>query len=351
MRQVIIDFGTLHLFGLELPLHIYGYGLMLVFGFLFSIFLAQWRAKRAGERPEYIAHCGLLALLGGVGGARIGYIIQHWNKFKHSKNFIGELFDITSGGLIYYGGVIAAVALVLLYLLVKRLPVRRYLDILAVSMMIGLAFGRAGCLLNGCCYGGACSDDWALGMKFPMYSKPLIKLDGRPENPFSADMKDPSPPYAHQLKTGRVHADESLLDHGRLVPPKDFNQEQIAVAESCWSEPVKPAQPLGLINALLIAGMLTVFYRVRRREGQVFALLLILYPITRFILELIRDDNPHDLLSGIMTHNQYTSILTVAAGIAFWLVLYRLPASAGTGPAQPAVAAARTRKKKRNRSR
>ncbi len=349
MRQVIIDFGTLHLFGHEFPLRIYGYGLMLVFGFLLGIFLAQWRAKRAGEKPEHIAHCGLLALLGGVVGARVGYVIQHWDtQFKHSQNLIGDLFDVTSGGLIYYGGLITATAMVLLYLFIKRLPVRRFLDIVAVSLMIGLAFGRAGCFLNGCCYGATCSDKWALGTKFPMYSKPLLKFDGRPDNPFSEGTVDPSPPYSHQLKAGLILADERLMEYGKLLPPKDFDEDQIAVAESTWSRPVKPAQLLGIINALLLAAMLTLFYRVRRREGQVFALLVIMYPITRFMLEMIRDDNPHNLSSGILTHNQYTSILTVAAGIVFWTVLYRLPASAGAGkPAHPAAVAVGARKQKK----
>ncbi len=347
MRQVIIDFGTLHLFGHEFPLRIYGYGLMLVFGFLLGIFLAQWRARRAGERPEYIAHCGLLALMGGVVGARVGYVIQHWDtQFKYSKNLIGDLFDVTSGGLIYYGGLITATAMVLLYLFVKRLPVRRYLDMVAVSLMIGLAFGRAGCLLNGCCYGATCSDDWPLGMKFPMYSEPLLKLDGRGENPFSVGTTDPSPVYSHQLKAGIIQADERLMEHGKLLLPKDFDKEQIAIAESAWSKPVKPAQALGIINALLLAALLTLFYRVRRRDGQVFALLMMMYPITRFLLEMIRDDNPHNLSSGILTHNQYTSILTFAVGIVFWVALYRLPASPENRHS-PAVAAAGAQKQKK----
>ncbi|MCK4601658.1 MAG: prolipoprotein diacylglyceryl transferase, partial [Phycisphaerae bacterium] len=190
MLQIIVDSGTLRLFGTSIPLRIYGYGLMLVFGFLLGILLAQWRARRAGENPENLAHCGLLALLGGIIGARIAYIIQHWKVFSRSEDVLGEIFNVTSGGLIYYGGVVLATIIVVLYLLIKRRPIRRYLDIVAVSLMIGLAFGRAGCTLNGCCFGARCSDHWALGMRFPMYSKPLVKFDGR-ENPYSAGTRDP----------------------------------------------------------------------------------------------------------------------------------------------------------------
>ena len=102
-----------------------------------------------------------------------------------------------------------------------------------------------------------------------------------------------------------------------------------ALVEQTFSRPVKPAQALGIANALLLTGVLAVFYRFRWREGQVFALLLILYPLTRFVLESIRDQNAHDLTRGVLTHNQITSIVMAAAGLLILLGLRRLPPSAG----------------------
>ena len=127
MLQTVFDFGTLDVFGLHIPLRIYGYGLMLVFGALGAIYLARWRAIRAGEDPDSIARCGLLALVGGILGARIAYAIENWRTFDS----LGDVLNVTSGGLIYYGGVGLATALVLAYLRIKRLPIRRYLDIIA----------------------------------------------------------------------------------------------------------------------------------------------------------------------------------------------------------------------------
>jgi len=330
MQRIIVDFGMLKLFGLSIPLRIYGYGLMVACGFLIAIFLAQRRARRAGENPDTLAQIGLLSLVGGLVGARIAYIIQHWTgQFANSPNPLGEIVNITAGGLIYYGGVLLAMAMALVYLFAKRLPVRRYLDILAPSLMVGLAFGRAGCLLNGCCYGATCRADWPPAIRFPMYSKPLLKLDGG-DNPFSSGMDEPSPVYADQMSKGYVRVDSRLTDEkGRLIRPRDFGPEQIAAAEASFSAPVKPAQPLGIINALLLAGLLTAFYRLRKREGQVFAMLLVLYPITRFMLEMIRDDNAHNLRNAVLTHNQYTSLAMMVAGLIMWVVLYKLPASAG----------------------
>jgi prolipoprotein diacylglyceryltransferase len=162
-----------------------------------------------------------------------------------------------------------------------------------------------------------------------MYSKPLLKFDGR-DNPFSAGSVSPSPVYDHQMALGEIMPDSRLIEsNGYLIAPRDFTPEQIALAESTHSHPVQPAQALGIFNALLIAGLLAAFFRLRTREGQVFALMLILYPITRFVLESIRADNPHDLLAGVLTHNQYTSLGTLIVGVAMMFGLRWLPPPAG----------------------
>ena len=440
MLQVIADLGTLKLFGSEIPLRVFGYGAMLVVGFILGIYLARWRARRSGENPDVITNCGILALVAGVLGARAAYVIENWSTFATADNRLAEIINITGGGLIYYGGLSLATATVLLYLWIKRLSVRRYLDILAASIMLGLAFGRAGCILNGCCFGGPCRADWALALRFPMFSRPLIKLNGTP-GPFSDGADGPSPLYGDQLSRGVVNPDERLVNllspavlhpprylHGRLgtgqlatmlgneesarkafyhlagpdgllsenefiqavrngnnflrgsehwdearsfdtnrddklsfddswrylqfrrdwlvgkfdadadgkLNPAErqladsYLQEDLyALAGNEWSQPVRPAQPLGLINALLLAALLMGFYRLRRREGQVFALMLVLYPITRFVLESIRADNPHDLLHGILTHNQHTSLIMLAGGIGLFVLLGFLKPSAG----------------------
>ena len=216
--------------------------------------------------------------------------------------------------------------------------------------MVGLAFGRAGCLLHGCCYGAPSRPDFPLAMRFPMYSRPLVKINGT-DNPFSSTVDAPSATYGHQLLIGDVRPDPRLLDaSGRLIPPREFNSEQIALAQKERSLPVLPAQALGIVNALLIAGILFAFFRLRTHEGEVFALMLVLYPITRFILESIRADNPHDLLSGQLTHNQFTSIIVFIVGGAMMVGLRSLGASAGPTWVQR-LAPARKQKTTRKRDR
>jgi prolipoprotein diacylglyceryltransferase len=80
---------------------------------------------------------------------------------------------------------------------------------------------------------------------------------------------------------------------------------------------------------LLICGVLLLVHPIRNREGQLFALALVLYPIVRILEEAIRSDNP-----WAVTHNQYTSLVLLAVGLAMLLALRRLPASAGAVLAQ-----------------
>jgi prolipoprotein diacylglyceryl transferase len=446
MKQIIVDLFSLNLFGRHVALRIYSYGLMLVAGFLVGIYLARWRARRSGEDPDVITRCGLLALVGGIVGGRVAYVVQHWqDEFAAAADPLAAALDVTSGGLIYHGGLILATVMVIAYLRIKRLPVRRYLDIVAMSLMVGLAFGRAGCLLNGCCFGASCRADWPLGMRFPMFSKPLVKLTSGTDG-FSRENQEPSPVYAHQFSLGLVRPGERLFDPGpprRIWPPRylhgrlsndqvaelldasrweadfralagddgriseeewrrglvegtgllrgsenfyqavlrfdrggdgqldsgemrdylearrawvlarfDMNgdgsldaaerdaanaylqEDLFALAAATRSEPVKPAQLLSLIGALVVAGLLWGFYRLRRREGQVFAFMAMLYPIVRFVEEGIRDQNSHDLARGLLTHNQVTAVAIAAAGLLLWLGLQRLPPSAGPTAAQ-----------------
>ncbi len=325
---------AIELLGYSFSPRFYGYGLMLVFGFGASTLLGQFLARRAGESPAQITQIAIISLVGGIVGARAAYVIKNWDQTANDS--LLEIINISSGGLVYYGGLIFAAILALLYMRIRKLPMRRYLDILAPVLMLGLAFGRGGCLVNGCCYGSLARPDWQLSTSFPMYSKPLVKLDGR-DNPFSLMTDSPSPVYADQLERGLIFPDPSLIQSGTvgstpagsLISPREFTTEQIAIAEKKFSHPVKPAQVLGIINGLLLAGLLWAFYRIRNREGQVFAMFLICYPITRFILELIRATDPHDLAKGIFTHNQYTSMAMLAMGAIMMLSLRFVPASAG----------------------
>ncbi len=181
---------------------------------------------------------------------------------------------------------------------------------------------------------------------FPYASQPLVMVDND-GNRFGA--AGVSPAFGHQANTPQAKGGMDLdslprwlfrSEDGQLLrsagtgrpmlkTPSELSPEQADQAAALRAMPLQPAQVYGIINALLIAGLLLWFSRLRWREGQVFLLMLILYPITRFILESIRGDNPHDLLRGRLTHNQYVSVGMVIVALILWRLLRRLPSSSG----------------------
>ncbi|MBU6410318.1 MAG: prolipoprotein diacylglyceryl transferase, partial [Verrucomicrobia bacterium] len=134
------------------PLTIRWYGVMIALAFLFGLWTAMLRARREGIPAEKIGDVVLWIMAGAILGARIVYVTTYWREEFAGQPFI-EIFMIQRGGLVYYGGFIGAIVAGFLYLRWKRLPLWRTADVLAPSITLGNVFGRAGCLLNGCCYG------------------------------------------------------------------------------------------------------------------------------------------------------------------------------------------------------
>jgi len=162
---------------LRLPygITIKSYGFMVMLGFLSAIWWAAYRAKKVKADPDAILDIGFISLLAGVVGARLFYVIQFWDeKFADQPHPLLAALNITAGGLVFYGGFFLAFACITLYLLVKRYSFRLYFDIMAPSVMLGLAFGRIGCFLNGCCWGAPTEKvPWAV--TFPFASPPFLQ--------------------------------------------------------------------------------------------------------------------------------------------------------------------------------
>ncbi len=90
------------------------------------------------------------------------------------------------------------------------------------------------------------------------------------------------------------------------------------------SLPVHPTQIYSAINAGLLAWVLWNFYPYRRREGEVTALLLTLYPLTRFLLEIVRVDEAAVFGTGLSI-SQNISLVLCVVGVGLWAYLRRLP--------------------------
>ena len=94
--------------------------------------------------------------------------------------------------------------------------------------------------------------------------------------------------------------------------------------ETPWSLPVQPTQLYSAFDGFILVALLSAYYPLRRRDGEVMALLMVTYPITRFLIEYLRNDEGA-IFAGL-TISQNISILTLLGGLAFWVLLVRRPA-------------------------
>jgi len=228
---------------------------MVALGFLAGLWTASRRGLREGVTAETIIDLGPWLIVGAILGARTLYVVSYWHEAFEGKP-LAEIFMVWKGGLVYYGGLVGAALACILYVRRGKLPLWKVADILAPSIALGSVFGRIGCLLNGCCYGRACSLPWAI--HFPA------------DNP--------------------------------LNPPT-------------W--PVHPTEIYDALLNLILYGGLVWLYRRKKLDGQVFGAYLVGYAVFRSFVELFRGDYPpqQHYLGGWVTPGQMTSVPILVAGL------------------------------------
>ncbi|MEL7237874.1 MAG: prolipoprotein diacylglyceryl transferase, partial [Planctomycetota bacterium] len=265
--------------GLDLP--VYGYGLMLVLGVWTAIEIGRRLAERVGVNGDHFVTMGLLALAAGVVGARLSHVLENLDLYTRSDRSVWAnllaAVNIRGGGLTFYGGFLLATPTLIGYALWRKIPIRLGMDIVAPCLMIGLAFGRVGCLLNGCCWGQACDLPWAV--QFPYGSPPYV---GAFEDGDLKVFEDVPPALVGATEDGRP----VLLDKATV----QADPELASIASRQHTHGLHPTQLYSTINALLIAGVCLAFFTMRRSVGQNFAVMLVLYGIGRFCLELVRTE-------------------------------------------------------------
>src|SRR5690606_31371382 len=183
-------------------LPIRGYGLMLVVAAGSGLALATYRARQVGLHPDLMVSLAFWMFIFGIVGGRVFYVVQKWESQFASLSLREALIDAVkyaNGGLVVYGALIGAALAFALFIRRHRLPLLPVADVVAPSLAVGLAFGRIGCLLHGCCYGGV--TDSPLGVSFPREGQPVY-----------------SPPFEAQLSRGEFHGLRVVEDAaGKLV--------------------------------------------------------------------------------------------------------------------------------------
>jgi len=319
----------------EIPfihLTVKSYGLMMVIGFLSAVALIRYLSRDFTRDPQLITNVALYSLIAGVAGARVFYVLHHLSSFRYDP--LG-VFKIWQGGLELLGGVILAVLVIFFFLVYHKLPIRRYLDALAVGLMLALVFGRIGCFLNGCCYGKPTELPW--GVCFPYYSFAYMsQVNPNPErNRSEPQLKLPDEYFGYQ--------DEDLGWIAGLKPKQYLNEQQKEeVTEGKYRcLPVHPTQLYSSATAAFWCFILYLFWRRAQnaersgktgklftKPGSTFALMLIVYGVSRFLIELLRDDNPFEF-DGL-TISQNLGIAMVMLGVVL-MVFFQYTKSKAKG--------------------
>jgi len=158
------------------PLTVSTYGVLVATAFIAATAVAARRAQREGIHPDRIYDLGLYALVAAIVGSRLLYVITQWSYYAAHPL---DAFKIWQGGLVFYGGLLLGIPVVIGYLRRHGLPVWQVGDILAPSVALGQSIGRVGCFAAGCDFGTETDVPWAVTFTHP---ESLAKL-GVPLHP------------------------------------------------------------------------------------------------------------------------------------------------------------------------
>lgn len=252
------------LFSLPNGFEIHVYGFLIALGALIAVGIASRWAVEEGFDKDLFADLGFWCIVAGVVGGRLEYIRVNAHQFQT----VGQMINVRDGGLVYYGGLIGVLAVFLLIVRKRKLPMLRVLDVMAPTLPFGIVMGRLGCLFSGCCYGHPTDLPWAI--TFP------------------------------------------LVDKGAAPP----------------NIPLHPTQLYEVGYGLALFGLLWWMRRHKRFEGQIFLTFLSLYPILRSINELFRGDEARgwfleQALGQTLSNAQAISIMVALVAAAGWAFLWR----------------------------
>ncbi|MDO4569944.1 MAG: prolipoprotein diacylglyceryl transferase [Planctomycetia bacterium] len=360
--------------GREGGIAIQSYGTMMLLAIVTSVGLAAWRSRQFGFTPGDILDISLWLCIPGIIGARAFYVVEYWDEFQ-TESFVQTLAGIlnfTRGGLVVYGSLFGGLLGGLCFLRTKKLPILRMFDLLAPSMALGLAIGRIGCFLNGCCFGGICDPAHTeCGVCFPAGSPPFeqqlkdgkiqldpddffygMRLEGSLFDPTRvAEVEKDGFAQKHGLREGdrivqlgdqerpsQSDIIEALIYKTRVEGRIDLiiERENQSIPIS-WtttaspgptSLPVYPTQLYSSANAFVLCIILLLYSYFRRaplgmgvrRDGEVFVLFLALYAVGRFIIEMVRIDET-GVWGSALSISQWVSLFVFLVAIALECVL------------------------------
>jgi phosphatidylglycerol---prolipoprotein diacylglyceryl transferase len=245
--------------------HIGAYSALLLLAFVVGWWLARRIARRCSIQPRHVDNLTLLVALTSLFGARFFSWLFY---FPPGYSFV-KAMTMGGGGMVFYGGLIFGIATVVIYVLVTKLNLRHVADVFAPSVALGLAIGRVGCFMAGCCWGDVCVNGNQLHLhdatlRAQVRTVPLLSPGGFP---LAVTFPRDAGAYEQHQTLGFIttHAARSL-----------------------------PVHPVQLYEAALAALLVWGLYRSlqqQTRPGQTAARLILGYAAIRFVTEFFRADN------------------------------------------------------------
>jgi phosphatidylglycerol:prolipoprotein diacylglycerol transferase len=240
------------------PFTIHTYGVLVALGFLIGTSFAIKHAKEYNITKDTIVDIAFYIILSALIGSRLFFILIKLDYYI--KNPL-SIFKIWEGGLVFYGGVLLAIPVVILYAKKHFLSILKIADIFSPSIAIGHAIGRLGCFSAGCCYG-----------------KPSSTL------PWAITFTDP----------------HSIAPIGIPLHPTQLYES------------------LGEFTNFII---LLILRKKKSFDGQLFLIYLIFYSILRFTIEFFRGDPDRGLILTTFSIPQFISLLTFFSSIIIYIKL------------------------------
>lgn len=245
---------------------VYTYGLLLAAAYLLGLQLATSRARRRGLDGARVLDLGIYIIIAALVGAKLLLLVTDFRTFRNDPR---ELLTLARSGGVFYGGLILAVLVALWYIRRAGLPLWTTCDVFAPGIALGHVVGRFGCFFAGCCYGRPTTVPWAITFT----------------NPFAA---------------------------ANVGTPLNV-----------------PLHPTQLYEAgaelLILIALLVAEKRGRPFLGRTFWLYMLLYAVSRFIIEFYRGDERGTVF--MFSTSQFISVLLapLAAGMLMYLSRQETP--------------------------
>ncbi|MBS1248980.1 MAG: Prolipoprotein diacylglyceryl transferase [Chloroflexi bacterium] len=275
------------------------YGLMMALGIILAGYIAEWGVRRRGENPEYVWDLMLWAVPAGVIGARLWYVAN--DILGGNKYFLQEPMRIIKtweGGLHFYGAILGGAIAGLIYMRIRNLDARLFLDVASPAFLIAQAFVRPANFINQELYGQPTNLPWGISIDAAHRIGPWTDLAR-----FPVEATRFHPTFAYEI---------------------------------LWN--------------LLAAGILawvTLEFTKRYKPGSIFAGWLILEGVGRELIEFFRPDQPRIPGTDISITRIAAGVMVIA-GIITLLIQYeiiRLP-FLGSGPDSYQISSKQKKKKK-----